>query len=56
MQPRDEERTGHDTIVAHAPCIGRHWTRATLVTVPAPLTSRRHVDLKRTSSAVCPTR
>lgn len=53
VQPRDEERTGHDLIVPHVPTSEPARACATLGDVPVVLTSRRHVDLKRTSSAIC---
>ena len=45
VQAGDQQDTGHGTMIPQA-C-------ATLEGVPAVLTSRRHVDLKRTASAVC---
>ena len=60
MQPRDEERAGHGSRVAHA--ASRASSRSSCATLDGMavlrllplLTSRLHVDLKRTSSAVCP--
>jgi hypothetical protein len=49
MQPRDEERASHGSRVAHAATSGC----VTLDGMGALLTSRLHVDLQRTSSAVC---
>ena len=53
VQPRDEERASHALIVPHVPTGAPARACATLDDVPAVLTSRRHVDLKRTSSAIC---
>jgi hypothetical protein len=49
MQARDEETGGHRTMVAHV-ITGRC---ATLDGMGALLVSRRHIDLKRVSSANC---
>ncbi len=49
MQPRDEEGAGHGIRVAQVPT----GTCVTLDRMSALLTSRLHVDLQRTSSAIC---
>jgi hypothetical protein len=58
MQSRDEEGTGHGSSVAHRRPGRPGEACATLEGMAVPcslplLTSRLHVDLQRTSSAVC---
>ena len=67
MQPHDEEGTGHGPRVAHAQSRGSSRSscatldrmavlRSLPISMPMRLpllTSRLHVDLQRTSSAVC---
>ena len=54
MQPRDKKGAGHAQILAQA---GLCNPSRTLVRMPAArtplLTTRRHVDLQRVSSAIC---